>query len=105
MSRMHGIGEDSLARMKCVCSLPWQRLVRFAARSWFRFLAAHFEQRQIFNRSGPGKHRVVEFRKVLPARDVRLRHNEKYDVPQRGGGDGTARKSLLHPGVFEKTCS
>src|SRR5260221_2208696 len=103
MRRMYGIGENSLTWMKCVRPLLWQRLVRFAARSWFRFLAAHFEQRQIFNRSGPGKDRVVEFRKVLPARNIGLRQNEKYDVPQRGGGDGTARKSLLPPRVFEET--
>src|SRR5580704_979975 len=104
MRGVHRISKDALPWMKGVRPLRWQRFFRLAARTGVGLVPLVFHEGKIIDRPRPGELCVVEGG-IMPGRsgDPRIRQDQKDDMPQRSGEQGTARNSPLDPAILKET--
>src|SRR6266404_990256 len=90
--------------MEGVGALGRGSLRGFAARAWFGSGTFHLHQRKIIDRARPCELGVLE-RGIVGRRggELRERHDNKNEVPQGGGNQGTAGNVPLNPAVSKKS--
>ena len=100
--RMHRIGSDVLAGMEGVGASRGKRLGRVAVRDGLGFGGVDFESWEIFDRARPSELGIVEGRVVTNGGGKqRERRDNKYQVPQGSGEDGTLGNAPLDPAIAE----
>ena len=62
------------------------------------------DEGKILDRAGPGDLGVIEGVIALGTLDIRERHDNESNMPERGGENSAARDAALDPGILEKTC-
>src|SRR5258705_9763918 len=102
MCWMHRIHENSLPRVKGVsafgCGLSF-----CGAESCFWLGRRNFQQRKIFNLSGPGESGVCEYGICFRTGNLRQRHGNKRNMPESSRKNCAARQAALDPDILEKT--
>src|SRR5882724_5241263 len=104
MRWVNWVSKNSLPRMERVGACGRRQLAWRDARNQFWLGCANLELRKIFDLSGPGELGVCERGICFWPGDLRQRHGNKCDVPERCRENCPARETAFDPDIFEKTC-
>ena len=100
---MYRVRENSLPRMERVGACGRRQLALRGVRNHFWLRCANLEQRKILNLSGPGELRVCERGICFRPGNLRKRHSNKSNVPERCRENCAAWETAFDPDIFEKT--
>ena len=101
-----GIGEDALARMKCIGTARRERLVGFAARAGLGLFGAQLDERKVIDGARPGELGIVEGGIVARrGGKIRKRQGEKSEMPEAGGDYSAAGGAAVDPAVLEEAAA